>query len=200
MLEFLVVWLGAVVRSPSMNPHLSGVIACFLITAAAGGALVVIRRNRKRWTAYYPWLLILGFALASGAVTAIGRVNIGIDSVFNTSFYGFSGMRYNLTSVFVYVSVIGLLFNLYQDRIRSDAVWRRRFLIGLSACCLILAGVWIEMLSDESIRLKQFQASRRRARTAVIWSNVLPANPEIFLAYPYPDLFWKRVKKCVPQV
>src|SRR2546429_6961055 len=27
------------------------------------------------------------------------------------------------------------------------------------------------------------------------WSNALPGNPEIFLAYPYPDLFGQRVEQ-----
>ena len=104
-------------------------------------------------------------------------------------------MRYNATSVFAYVAVIGLVFNLYQDRISSESVWRSRFLIGLSACCILLAVAWTEMFSNESMRVKQFQANRRRARTAVIWSNALPGNPEIFLAYPYPDLFGQRVEQ-----
>ena len=47
----------------------------------------------------------------------------------------------------------------------------------------------MEMLSDELIRVKEFQANRSRARTSVIWINALPGNPEIFLAYPYPKGF-----------
>jgi hypothetical protein len=43
--------------------------------------------------------------------------------------------------------------------------------------------------------VKQFQANRRRARTAIVWIDALPQNPEIFLAYPYPELFWQRVQE-----
>jgi hypothetical protein len=195
VLEFIVVWLGAVVRSPWVNARLTGALASLLIIAAVAGTFVVLRKNKERWRAYYPWLLLLAFALFSGGATAIGRVNIGVDSVFNTWFDGFSGMRYNATSAFVYVAVIGLVFNLYEDRIRSQALWQSRFLIGAAVCYTLLAVAWVEMLSNELIRVKEFQANRRRARTAVIWSNALPENPEIFLAYPYPDGFPPRVEE-----
>lgn len=191
VLEFIIVWLGAVVRSPFVNARLTGALASLLITAAVAGAFVVLRKNKERWSVYYPWLLLLAFALSSGALTAIGRVNIGVvdDIFFNTSFNGFSSIRYNATSAFAYVAVIGLVLNLYEDRIRSHPLWRTRFLIGVAVCYTLLAVAWIEMFSDESTRVKEFQANRRRARTAVIWINALPENPEIFLAYPYPDGF-----------
>lgn len=195
VLEFMVVWLGAVVRSPFVNARLGGALASLIIIAAVVCTFAVLKKNKERWHLYYPWLLLLAFTLSSGALTAIGRVNIGTDNVFNTWFNGFSGMRYNASSVFVYVAVIGLVFNLYQDRIRSRSLLRSRFLIGVAVCYTLLAVAWIEMLADELIRVKKFQANRRRARTAVIWSNALPENPEIFLAYPYPDRFPPRVKQ-----
>jgi hypothetical protein len=195
VLEFIIVWLGAVVRSPLVNARLSGALVGLIIAAAIAGTFAVLRKNKERWPVYYPWLLLLGFALASGAVTAIGRVNIGTDNVFNTWFYGFSGMRYNASSVFVYVAVIGLIFNLYEDRIRAQPLWRSRFLTGATVCWTLLAVAWIEMFSDEWTRVKKFQANRKRARTAVIWANALPKNPEIFAAYPYLDGFAGRVDK-----
>jgi len=195
VLEFIVVWLGAVLRSSMVNPRLTGVLAGLLIIAAVAGTFVVVRRNKELWRVYYPWLMLLGFALASGATTAVGRVNIGLEAVFNTLFYGFSGMRYNATAVFVYVAVIGLVSNLYQDRIRSRPLLRNRFLIAVTVCYTLLAVAWIEMLSEELTRVKQFQANRRRARNAVIWSNALPDNPDIFLAYPYPEGFPPRVEE-----
>lgn len=195
VLEFIVVWLGAVVRSPLVNARLAGTLASLLIIAAVAGTLTVLRKDKERWRVYYPWLWLLAFSLSSGALTAVGRVNIGVDNVFNTWMNGFSGMRYNATSVFAYVGVIGLVFNLYQDRIRSQTLLRWRFLIGAAVGCTLLAVAWIEMWSNEWTRVKEFQANRRRARTAVIWSNALPRNPEIFLAYPYPDGFPARVEQ-----
>jgi hypothetical protein len=195
LFEFIIVWLGAVLRSPLLNPRLSGLF--FIATTTVVLILTVrqLRATKDSCRNYYPWLLLLALALTSGVLTAIGRVTIGVDAVFNTSFNGFSGMRYNITAVFAYIAVIGLVSNLYHDRIRANVVSRRHFLIGLSSCCLLFALAWMEMFLNESTRVKQFQANRRRARTAVIWSNALPQNPEMVLAYPYPDLFWKRVEE-----
>ena len=92
-----------------------------------------LRSNKERWRNYYPWLLLLALALSSGALTAVGRVNLGIDLVFNTSFNGFSSMRYNASSVFAYVAVIGLVFNLYEDRIRFQTALQNRFLTSATA-------------------------------------------------------------------
>jgi hypothetical protein len=195
LLEFIVVWLGVLVRSPLVNAHLSGALVSLIIIAALAGSFVVLRKNRERWPAYYPWLLLLGFALSTGAMIALGRVNIGVDNVFNTWLNGFSGMHYNVTSVFAYIAVIGLLFNIYEDRFRSAPLLRSRFLIGVAVCYTLLAVAWIEMLSDELTRVKRFQDNRRRAQTAVIWSNALPKNPELLLAYPFPDGFPPRVEQ-----
>jgi hypothetical protein len=195
ILEFIFVWLGAVVRSPCVNARLSGVLISLVIAGAVTGTFIVLREKRERWPTYYPWLLLLGFALSSGALTAIGRVNIGVDNVFNTWFNGFSGMRYNTTSVFAYVAVIGLAFNLYEDLIRFDAVLRSRTLIGVAVSCTLLSVAWLQMFSDESSRVNEFQANRKRARTAVIWSDLIPENPEIFVAYPYPRGFAQRVEE-----
>jgi hypothetical protein len=194
LLHFVIVWLGSIVRSPMVNPTLGGLIFSAVMLATVFFTYRHLRVHKEQWRKYYPWLLLLAFTMACGALTAIGRVTIGVGLVFNTWFNGFNGMRYNATSVFAYVAVIGLLVNLYRDRFRSEPVWRIRFLFGLTACSTLLAVAWLEMFSDESIRVKQFQANRRRARTASIWINALPQNPEIFLAYPYPDFFWQRVE------
>jgi hypothetical protein len=195
LVHFIVFWLGAIVRSPLVNPTLGGVLFTVVMLAAVIFTFSHLRTHKEQWRTYYPWLALLGFALACGALTAFGRVTIGVGLVFSTWFNGFNGMRYNATSVFAYVAVIGLVFNLYRDRIRSEPVWRIRFLFGLTACSTLLAVAWLEMFSYELTRVKQFQANRRRARTAIVWINALPQNPEIFLAYPYPDFFWQRVEE-----
>lgn len=187
VLEFIIVWLGAVVRSPAVNVRACGVVTFVVILVALAGTVAVLRKNKERWPLYYPWLLLLAFALSSGGLTAVGRVNIGVDNVFNTWLHGFSGMRYNATSVFAYVAVVGLVFNVYDDRIRLAPRLRGRFLFGVAIFYMLLAVAWIEMLSDELNRVTKFQANRRRARTAVIWINALPDNPEAFWADTDPS-------------
>jgi len=60
--------------------------------------------------------------------------------------------------------------------------------------CAGLAFAWMEAFIDESIRVKLFQSNRKRARVAVIWSRAIPDNPEIVLAYPYPNGFGQRIE------
>ena len=195
IIDFIIVWLGGILRSPSLSARMAGTVVgvIFLLTTAV--TFRFLYRNKAHWKPYYPWLLLAGFTLASGFVTAVGRVNIGVDLVFNTSFDGFSSMRYNATSVFAYVAIIGMLLNLHSDAIRFDLAWRSRWLIAASILCTLISIAWICTLSDERTRLPLFQQNRERARAAVIWSRVLPDNPEIFAAYPYPKGFSGRVQE-----
>jgi hypothetical protein len=195
IIDFMIVWLGGVLRSTSVSARIAGtaVGVIFLLTTAV--TLRLLYRKKVRWKSYYPWLVIGAFALGSGFVTAVGRVNIGVDFVFNTSFDGFSSMRYNATSVLAYVAIIGMLVNLHSDSIRFDLAWRSRWLIGTSILCTLLGMAWICVRSDERTRVPLFQQNRERARTAVIWNRVLPGNPEIFAAYPYPEGFSERVEE-----
>jgi len=192
LVEFVAVWLGAVLRSPFVDALTAGILVSLLIIATLSGVFLVLRRDRQRWPTYYPWLWLLGFALASGAMTAVGRSSIAIHLVFNTWFNGFSSMRYNAASVFAYVAVIGLLFHLARDLPPRRPGRSRDVLIAATALLTLLAVAWLEMFASELVRVKEFQANRRRARSAIVWINALPQNPDIFLAYPYPDGFWQR--------
>jgi hypothetical protein len=191
--DFLIVWLGAPLRSTWISARTAGAAAGLILLLTTASTLCFLYRNNARWKDYYPWLLLAAFSLASGVVTAIGRVNIGVNIVFNLSFDGFSSMRYNATSVFAYVAIIGMLLNLHSDTIRSSFAGRSRWLVGVSILCTLLGIAWICTLSDEQTRVPLFQRNRARARSAVIWSSVLPDNPEIFAAYPFPEGFSNRV-------
>ena len=195
VIDFIVVWLGAVVRSTSLDARTAGTVVSVIFLLTMAGVCCFLYRNKARWKSYYPWLLLAGFSLASGGITAIGRVNLGVDLVFNTFFDGFSSMKYNATAVFVYVAIIGMLFHLAHDTIRSNPRWRSRCLAGTSILCAAFGFAWICSFLDERTRVPLFQQNRERARTAVIWSKVLPANPEIFTAYPYLEGFSQRVEK-----
>jgi hypothetical protein len=195
ILEFLVVWLGAPVRSPFLSVHVAGVTVGSALVAAIALSSLFLYRNRDAWKNYYPWFALAALCLASGTATAIGRLNLGLDAVFETGFNGVSSVRYHLTSVFAYVAAIGLLSRLYRDWFQSSQRWRARSLISATILTTLLSVAWIYLLSAEWTRLHRFQENRRRARTAVIWSTALPDNPDIFFAYPYPLGFSERVEK-----
>lgn len=195
VLDFVLVWLGAMLRSASLSARTVGAVAGTIFFLTTSATLFFLHRNRARWKSYYPWLLLAAFSMGSGLVTAVGRVNIGIDLVFNTSFDGFSSMRYNATSVFAYVAMIGMLFNLSRDAFQFDLVWRSRGLVAASALCTFLGLAWIYTWSEERTRIPLFQQNRERARAAVIWSSALPTNPEMFAAYPYPNGISERIEE-----
>jgi hypothetical protein len=191
--RFIVTWLGAVLKSDCTNPSIAGVLAAMALLMACLLSLFVICRNKHLWKSYYPWLLLAGFSLGSGLVTALGRANLRVDVVFFHALVGFSSYRYNLTSVLAYVATVGLLFRLYRDWIQFHPIWRVRFIILITVSATLLSQAWLFSFSGHRDRINAFQDNRQRARTAVIWSKALPDNPELFLAYPYTEHFSERV-------
>lgn len=194
IIDFVTVWLGGVLRSDTVPPRLPGILVGMLLCAAMALSLVFVYRNRTSWRTYYPWFILTAFSLGTGLLIAIGRVNIGVDLVFNRWFDGYSGMKYNINAVFAYVAGIGLFWNLYRDWFRRRRHWRVRCLVILTICSTLLAQAWAYQFSEELTRVHWFQQNRRRARTAVVWASALPNNPELFLAYPYPEGFSQRVE------
>jgi len=193
--DFLIVWLGANFRSDAIGARVAGVLLWIVMMVAIPSALVRICRNPAVWKKYYPWLLLAGFSLGSGLITAIGRARIGVDLAFNTGFDGFSGIRYNGSSVFACVALAGILHSLYFDVIRLNGPSRGRFILGAAFACALLGVSWIFMLAHEVKRLPFFKENRERARLAATWASVLPDNPEIFAAYPHIEGFAQRVEE-----
>ncbi len=195
ILDFLVVWLGAVLRSNVINSRIIGTCVGIVLLFALLAAAWFIYQNKSGRKNYYPWLVLLGFSLTAGLMLAVNRVNIGTDRVFNIRLIGFSGVHYNAVSVFVYVALVGVLYNVYLDINASKKVCHVPFVAVTSVCLMFFAIDWSFSLLDESSRLPLFQQNRNRARTAVIWSKAIPDNPDITLAYPYANQVPQRVEE-----
>lgn len=191
--QFFVAWLGAVLRSDCTNSTVAGALVALVFFIACLLSAFVVRRHKYLWKVYYPWLLLAGFATASGLATALGRANLGIYTVFFHGLEGFSSYRYNATSVLAYVAAAGLLFCLYSTWIQFQPAWRIRFLIAVTVLVTLVGEAWLFSFAARKGLVKGLQDNRRRARTAVIWSKAIPNNPELFLAYPYPEHFAERV-------
>ncbi|CAN5674633.1 hypothetical protein BH20VER1_BH20VER1_19870 [soil metagenome] len=197
IVEFLIVWMGALMRIESPNPRVTGTIMAIITAATFLATILHLRRHRQDWPLFYPWLLLLTFSSASGLVTAVGRVNLGVDIVFNTWFFGFSSVRYNANSVILYVANIGLVSALVARALSPAVRTQPRLVVPLTTCCTVFALLWAHMLQEELARLPQFRANRVQAQTAAIWATTLPNNPQIFAAYPYPQRFSKRVAEML---
>lgn len=191
VLDFLTVWFGALFRSQVVGPRTAGFIVELAFSFAIVASLAFLHRNPGRWRNYYPWLALGAFSLGSGILTAVGRVNMGVDAVFNTGFDGFSSVKYNATSVFAGVAIIGILANLHRDRLASASKAWWPMTIGFFTALFCVA--WIGALAEEWTRIKLFQYNRKSARIAIIWSKALPENPDLVRAYPYLEGFPARV-------
>ncbi|HKP93792.1 MAG TPA: hypothetical protein VJS88_07830, partial [Chthoniobacterales bacterium] len=187
--RFVIVWLGAVLKSASVDASTAGGVISFVLAAALFLSAVFLWRNRTLWRRYYPWALLAGFTLAAGIASAIGRAGLGLEALIYESPEGFSSYRYKITAVFGYIAAIGLLYRLYRDWARPHPVWQRRFLIGATVLTTLFGVAELFIYSTQPHRLNALQENRRRARTAVVWAETLPQNPELFHAYPYPKTF-----------
>ncbi|MBA2269837.1 MAG: hypothetical protein H0W20_04460 [Chthoniobacterales bacterium] len=195
VLEFFLVWLGALFRSPHVSSYITGSIVAVVVLCEVIAALAHVMRDRGSWSRYYPWLLLLAFSIGSGIITAVGRLNQGIETVFAPGFDGIAGFRYNLTAVFVYVAAVGLLHRLYEETIRSVRDRRRWFLVGTTISIVLLCWAWMMVWTHQASRLPSFQKNRLRALDAVTWIEVIPRNPDVFAAYPYIEGFAARVEQ-----
>ena len=193
LVQFGIAWLGAVLKSDCTNSTVAGALAALVFFIACLLAAFGVRRHQRLWKVYYPWLLLAGFATASGLTTAVGRANLGINTVFFHGLDGFSSYRYNATAVLAYVAAAGLLFCLYSTWIKFQPAWRIRFLIAITVLVTLLGEAWLFSFVARKGLVTGLQDNRRRARTSVIWSKAIPDNPELFLAYPYPENFAERV-------
>ena len=184
--HFVVTWLGIVLCSESVSAIFAGRFVATILFAACALSLFLVSRNRAWWPRYYPWLLLAGFSLGAGLLTAIGRAHLGIDALVAT-------YRYKITSVFAYVSIVGLIYRLYRDWISQQRIWRARFVILITVLTTLLVVAELYLFAGVPTQLYLFRDNRRRARTAVMWSEALPRNPELFLAYPFTDSFPQRL-------
>jgi hypothetical protein len=193
LIEFMVVWLGGVLRSSAVDAHVAGAFVSVVLLAGIILSIVALRLRKVTWTLLYPWLVLAAFSVGSGAITAVGRLNLGISFVFDTGFISISSVRYHLTAVFAYVAAIGLFWSLYREWLQFQAAWRLRLAIAATVCTTLLVVAWLFTFSMESGRLHSFKQSRKQARTAAIWSGVVPQNPALLFAYPPDPNFPNRV-------
>ncbi|MFL6590349.1 MAG: hypothetical protein ACJ8M4_09275 [Chthoniobacterales bacterium] len=187
--EFIIVWLGAVLKSDAIDAHVAGGLLSVVLFASCSMSALFVWRKRSVWRNYYPWFLLAGFAIGVGAVTAAGRAHLGLEALVYDSPEGFGSYRYKITSVLAYIAAIGLVYRLYRDWVMHLPIWQPRVLIAITVLITLLGIAVLFILPAQPHRLNAFLDNRRRAKTAVIWSEALPRNPELFHAYPYTDQF-----------
>src|SRR2546423_14140441 len=67
--RFVVVWLGAVVSSESVNAKFARGLITTVLLVACSLSVFLVSRDRALWRRYYPWFLLVGLSLAAGVLT-----------------------------------------------------------------------------------------------------------------------------------
>lgn len=140
---------------------------------------VGIERSTKALRQAAPWMLVTGYALLSGATTAVGRLGFGVH-------YGMSE-RYVTFAVPFWVGVLPLLWVSLQGLkgLRPDQRAAVTVFVGGA-----LVGLWAASFPISNNGAKEHAENMRRAATLAKWSQVAPNGPEIVSRlYPDPNSF-----------
>ena len=182
LLRFLLSWVGALFVVPGASPLFFGCIFLVAFAALAIAALRVARRQGN-FRRFYPWLVIAIYALASGAITASGRMRFGIGSA--------TASRYAAVVVFFYVGLAGLALSLYDALVtsRSSITSRKVFIAGLTIG--VVSGGWLSSFNAELSRVKVIREERKDLALAVQWIPAIPDNPDLALAKVPPNVVAK---------
>src|SRR5262249_205575 len=114
------------------------------------------------------------YALASGAVIAVGRLRFGLGPA--------SAAKYVPESVFFYIGLAGLGLTLWDSRRTADNALDVRlvFVTGLAAG--VFAAGWLASLNRELSRIDLIHPEPKDLALAIEWIPAIPSNPDLALA------------------
>jgi hypothetical protein len=144
------------------------------------GALTLfwIWKNWRRWEASrrqaaVPWLALLFYALATGAITTGGRLGFGISQALAS--------RYVTFSLYFYVASLALCYLLWQSRAEARKESGSLCFGGiLGTVSILLVAAWLR--GAEHMRADAFD--RRQAVTTLRLLEQIPDNPLLETLYP----------------
>jgi hypothetical protein len=179
LLRFLLSWIGSLFVVPGADPLFFGCFFLAIFVTLIVAAVRVARRERN-FRHSYPWLVIAIYGLASGAITASGRVHFGIGSV--------TASRYAVVVVFFYIGLAGLALSLYNALVvsRSSITSPKVFVAGLIIG--IFSAGWLSSFNTELSRVKVVREERKDLALAVQWIPAIPVNPDLALAKVPPSV------------
>lgn len=183
--EYFIVWLGnPFCRGTGVDPLKSAFVIGLLVVAALALFLIAAWRRRQwilsgqGWIQLHPWAVLTAYGLASGLVTALGRVGFGIDQAIP--------VRYTTFSSYVYLGLIGLTACLANPI--GDAPPRRTRLplIWIAAALLFLA-VFVPNWLAGRLAFKWHRGKTQEMKLAIRLLSLIPMNPALSRVYPDPD-------------
>jgi hypothetical protein len=151
------------------------------LAATAAGVLWRTRRDLRRGVVrdqeLYPWIILTGYALVSGALTAQGRVQHGVEQALNS--------RYASFACWFSVGILGL------------AVWSSNKLLRRAALAVAVAGVfitWTGSWPDITRRRHEMLQNRLTARLV----DLMPRNPMFSQLNPEVDRTVQTIRRLRP--
>jgi hypothetical protein len=179
LLRFLLSWVGSLFVVPGADPVIFGCFFLAIFAALAVAAIQVTRRqgNLRR---FYPWFMIAIYALASGAITASGRVRFGIGSA--------TAPRYAVEVVFFYIGLAGLAASLYGVWVAAGQPIGSRFVFASGLTIGLFTAGWLTSFTTELSRVRVVREERKDLALAVQWIPAIPDNPDLALAKVPPEV------------
>jgi hypothetical protein len=183
LLRFLLSWVGSLFVVPGADPLFFG---CFFLVIFAALVVATIRVARRtgNFRRAYPWVVIAGYALLSGAIIASGRMRFGIGSA--------TASRYAVVVVFFYIGLTGLAASLYEVRVTAGHPIRSGLVFASGLAMGLFTAGWLSSLTTELSRVRVVREERKDLALAVQWIPAIPLNPDLALARVPPNVVAKR--------
>jgi len=186
-LHHLLAWIG--------NPFARGTGFAPLRTATIAGTIALVlfalvcvfvwrRRSalwdERRWRQFHPWLVLTLYGLATGLITTMGRVGLGVEQAIST--------RYITFACYVFVGLIGMASFAFADlrRIRST----KSTVVGVAEFALACVFVFF-VVADWKQSLPAFRSHWRteeQLRLTLRFLPLIPDNPLLPGLHPSPEI------------
>jgi hypothetical protein len=177
--QYLVLWAGSYFMTPNINPQIAGLVFIVVFVAAICAAIISVLRKRN-WRTFYPPMLISAYACITAAVTAVGRLEFGVEEAV--------AVRYLTFSLFFYLAILTLIYALYCSGVKGFDRFGRLLshftlaIVGLAALVL-----WAECYRHRLRDLESWHQNRKQLLLAQEWIAVIPHNPDLASIYPDPE-------------
>lgn len=186
-LHHLLAWIG--------NPFARGAGFTPLRTATIAGTIALIgfvlvcafvwrRRSalgdERRWTQFHPWLVLTLYGLATGLITSVGRVGLGVEQAIST--------RYITFACYVFVGLIGMAGYAFADLRRTRST--KSTLAGVAEFALACVFVFF-VVADWKQSLPAFRSHWRteeQLRLTLRFLPLIPDDPLLPGLYPQPAM------------
>ena len=190
LLKYFFCWLGApLALTLGSSAWIAGVCLSLIFLVLSGAALLLPESGRGRRVGYA--FTALGcYAGLAGAATALGRIGLRFEWAL--------GSRYTTFSIYLPIAIIGLAALELSRSNHPSARPRTRSRQVLAA--LIVIGILASSLGTYRRGTKGMAWTKRqraRGRAALLFSEILPNNPDLKILCPDPNLMIGRYRELL---